>query len=218
MDGCAVLGHFLVYSRLSVCRRALWYWRLAGWWQGWEFALSLKSLILLSNCERFALVALLKKATKRESLSSLNNMSSMSNSLMIRAKSSQKRVICLKKFIFFICFWPFFTTAFPLFIKYWEANTTEERIAPVAHCSSRSLKLRDLSNSLLSLFKIEWPWANCSYRFLQKRDHERFAQVNLYKRETMSDSLRLLMTKEQQEQFALFQKQITFWMVAVFWV
>ena len=37
---------------------------------------------------------------------------------------------------------------------------------------------------------------------------ERFALVALYKRVTMSDSLRLLMTKEWREQFTLFHKRI----------
>ena len=38
---------------------------------------------------------------------------------------------------------------------------------------------------------------------------ERFAPVALYKRATLSNSLRLLMTKERREQFALFHKRIT---------
>ena len=39
---------------------------------------------------------------------------------------------------------------------------------------------------------------------------EQFAPDALYKGATVSDSLRLLMTKEQQERFALFLKQIAF--------
>ena len=41
-----------------------------------------------------------------------------------------------------------------------------------------------------------------------KEQLERLAHVALYKRATMSDSLRLLMTKERPKRFALFHKQI----------
>ena len=41
-----------------------------------------------------------------------------------------------------------------------------------------------------------------------KEQLERLAHVALYKRATMSDSLRLLMTKERPKRFALFQKRI----------
>ena len=43
---------------------------------------------------------------------------------------------------------------------------------------------------------------------LKKSDHERIALVAPKKRASMSDSLRLLMTREQREQFALFHEWI----------
>ena len=45
---------------------------------------------------------------------------------------------------------------------------------------------RDGSNSLLSLFTKEGPWANCSRHSLQKSDRERFAPVALSKKATRS--------------------------------
>ena len=48
--------------------------------------------------------------------------------------------------------------------------------------SCRSLKRATLSNSILSIFKKERPWANQSHRSLQKSDHKRIALLDLYKR------------------------------------
>ena len=120
--------------------------------QGWEFALSLKIAHVIerlwairycgslkkSNPEQMALIALNKRATVSNLLGSLMTeeqlwayrsccsvkKSDLSDSLMIRANLSQKPAIPSKKFIFFICFWQFFT-AFPLFYA-------QGQIAPVA--------------------------------------------------------------------------------------
>ena len=62
--------------------------------------------------------------------------------------------------------------------------------------------------SLPSLFFKERPWANRLGCSEQKSDREWFTPVALYQRANMSNLLRLLMTKEQHEQFALFHKQI----------
>ena len=59
------------------------------------------------------------------------------------------------------------------------------------------------------LFFKECPWANPSGRSglsEQKGDREWFAPVTLYKRVTVSNSLRSLMTKEQWEWFPLFHE------------
>ena len=52
------------------------------------------------------------------------------------------------------------------------------------------------------------PIALRSVTHLLKSNHEQIAQVTLYKIATVSDSLRLLMTKERWEQFALFHERI----------
>ena len=59
-----------------------------------------------------------------------------------------------------------------------------------------------------SLFFKEWPWANCSGCSEWKSYHEWFAPVSLYKSATVSNLLRSLMTKEWQQQFALFHERI----------
>ena len=56
---------------------------------------------------------------------------------------------------------------------------------------------------LLSLF------ANCSRRSLKRSNFEQIAPFVVYKRVTVSNSLRSLMTKEWWEQFALFHEQIS---------
>ena len=52
------------------------------------------------------------------------------------------------------------------------------------------------------------PRAICSYHSLQKSHCERIAPIALYKRATVSVSLKSLMTKERQERFALFHERI----------
>ena len=68
------------------------------------------------------------------------------------------------------------------------------------------------NESLLSLFTrslcLNSDIVIRSFCSLQKCDHERIASIALYKRATMSDLLRLLMTKERQEQFSLFHELI----------
>ena len=76
------------------------------------------------------------------------------------------------KIVFFICFFP----VFPLFMP-------------------KSESLPSLFAQLL--FFKELLWANHSGCSKQKSDRERFAPVALYKRATMSDSFRSLMTKDQ---------------------
>ena len=46
----------------------------------------------------------------------------------------------------------------------------------------------------------------CSCCSLQKRDCERITPVDLYKRANMSNLLRLFITKEQRQRFALFHE------------
>ena len=72
-------------------------------------------------------------------------------------------------------------------------------LCPRANRSRRSLLIcsflkSDLSNFLPSLFTKEPPWAICSGRS--------------WKKSNVTDLLRLLMIKEQQERFALFHEQI----------
>ena len=52
-----------------------------------------------------------------------------------------------------------------------------------------------MSNSLLSLFKKEQPWANRSRLSFKKSDHEGIALVTLYKRETLSKSRMISLKK-----------------------
>ena len=82
---------------------------------------------------------------------------------------------------------------------------------------ARHLKFSPLfmlkSKSLLfffaqSIFFKEQPWVSHSGCSEQKIDPERFTPVALYKRATVSDSLRSLMTKEWQDRFALFHERI----------
>ena len=51
-------------------------------------------------------------------------------------------------------------------------------------------------------------WAICSRWSLKKSNCEQISFVSLYKRVIVSDSLRLLMTKEWQERFTLFHERI----------
>ena len=64
---------------------------------------------------------------------------------------------------------------------------------PTGNCSCRSLLLSLFAHSL---FFKEWL--------------ERFAPVALYKRATVSDLIRLLMTKDQWERFTLFTSELLF--------
>ena len=99
--------------------------------------------------------------------------------LLIQANRSQKQVICWKKFIFFVVF-DSFSLLFPFFY-------VQERSTPISLCSV-ALFLRETGAILLC-------------RYLQKSDHEQITPVALYKRATMSDSLRLLTTKELRARF-----------------
>ena len=119
--------------------------------QGWEFALSLfcslfflsKSHILLSDCDRFAIVAHYKKeqpwancfhlitkerlwgvaqvahdkrATISKSLSLLGKKEQHERLFRDSHKSLSKKTNVIEKFRFFGCFWQFFTV-FPFFMS-----------------------------------------------------------------------------------------------------
>ena len=85
------------------------------------------------------------------------------------------------------CIFCMFLTVFPLFIQ---------RVNRFRH------------SSLSCSFFKDRPWVNRSGPSEQKSDRERFTPVALYKRATEINSLRLLMTKKQQERFALFHERI----------
>ena len=91
------------------------------------------------------------------------------NSSLIQANRTQKTSDSPKKFVFFVYIWRFFPFLCP-----W-ANRSR--------CSSlpRSFLKSEVRNSLRSL--------------ITKSDHERVAHIALYKRATVSDLLRSLMTK-----------------------
>ena len=112
----------------------------------------------------------------------------MSDSLSSLFKMSDHELIaislfCWKKFVFFTCFWQFFTV-FPLFMP-------------------KSESLPSLFVPLL-FFKVRQN-SCCS---LQKSDHEQIAPLAIYKRATVSNSIPSLFTKELREQFTLFQERI----------
>ena len=112
----------------------------------------------------------------------------MSDSLSSLFKMSDHELIaislfCWKKFVFFTCFWQFFTV-FLLFMP-------------------KSESLPSLFVPLL-FFKVRQN-SCCS---LQKSDHEQIAPLAIYKRATVSNSIPSLFTKELREQFTLFQERI----------
>ena len=96
-----------------------------------------KSLFLKSNHVRFALIALYKRVTVSELLSSLFKKSDVSDLLFCSQKTSDS----LKKCVFSPCFWKIFT-AFPLFIP------NRSRHSSLCHSFLKS----DRSNTLLLLF------------------------------------------------------------------
>ena len=99
-----------------------------------------KSLILKSDCEQFALIALYKRANCCRCSLKKNDMSDL---LVIPANLSKKQVIRSKKFKYFICFWQFH--CFPPFLcpranrshRSWLSRFLQksycERFAQVAH-------------------------------------------------------------------------------------
>ena len=95
------------------------------------------------------------------------------------SKPLSKTSDLLEKIHIFCSFWQFFT---PFSVFY-----VQERSTPIALCSV-ALFLRETGAILLR-------------RYLQKSDHEQITPVALYKRATMSDSLRLLTTKELRARF-----------------
>ena len=106
--------------------------------------------------------------------------SDMSNLLVIRANRFQKQMIHLKKIIFFVCLWQFFTV-FPLFMP--KSKSLLSLFTPSLFLNSNG---SNGSNLVLFLF--------VSHR----------EQITLYKRAIVSDSLMSLFTKEKWEQVALF--------------
>ena len=141
--------------------------------QGWEFALSLfcslfflsKSHILLSDCDRFAIVAHYKKeqpwancfhlitkerlwgvaqvahdkrATISKSLSLLGKKEQHERLFRDSHKSLSKKTNVIEKFRFFGCFWQFFTV-FPFFMS-------------KSYLLFRSQKMSDLLEKPLSKF------------------------------------------------------------------
>ena len=105
----------------------------------------------------------------------------------------KKRAICLKKFFLYHVF-----TSFLLLSPFLGPRANRSQCSLFGHSFLKS----NGSDSLLSLFTKEWPWANCSCRSLQKSDREPIAPVALYKRATMSGLLPLLFTKEWRERFS----------------
>ena len=66
-----------------------------------------------------------------------------------------------------------------------------------------------MSNSLLSLFTKEWPWANHSHHSLKKSDLEQIALVTLYKIATVSKSLSLLFKKSDMSDLLKIQANLS---------
>ena len=60
-----------------------------------------------------------------------------------------------------------------MFLKVFPLLYAQEQIAPVA-----LYKRATVSQSLPSLFKKEWPWANHSHRSLKKSEREPITQVD----------------------------------------
>ena len=111
-------------------------------------------------------------------------------------------------------------------------NITHFKKRPWAICSRHSLQKRNMSELLSSLFKKDWcEWlARDSSKSLAKNErfHEKFIFLYVlvfprfipkseslrllfilsFLKSDLSDSLRLLMTKEWLERFALFHEQI----------
>ena len=99
-----------------------------------------------------------------------------------------EQIVCKKELSALkICIFCMFLTVFSLF-----------------YAKSELLLL--LSSHLLFFYRATLTIRFC--RSLQKSNCEQFAQVAHYKRVTVSDSLRLLMTKEGQKRFAHFHEQI----------
>ena len=106
-------------------------------------------------------------------------------------------------------------------------NITHFKKQPWAICSRHSLQKRNMSELLSSLFKKDWcEWfSRDSSKSLAKNEwfHEKFVflyvlvfprfipkseSLRSFLKSDLSDSLRLLMTKEWLERFALFHEQI----------
>ena len=111
----------------------------------------------------------------------------------------------------------------------WFAHVALYKSVTWTNCSSCSLKKNNVSDSLvirmnrlqkkseslkkLTVFPLFMSKSKSfpslfSHLLLFKERFEQFAPMAIYKRVTMSDSLRLLMTKEQQERNALFHQWI----------
>ena len=170
--------------------------------QGWEFALLLFPLLLIiahfkeqlwairshgslkkSAREQISLAALYKRATRANRFRHSLKKSDMSDSLMIWANCSQKRVIGSTKKLYFLMFltiYEFFHCFSPLF-------------CPRVNCSSLSL----LSCSRRSLRKT-YLWGNCSSLSLFSLSFHA-----LYKIPIVSDLLPSLFKPERKSKFFL---------------
>ena len=121
----------------------------------------------------------------------------MGDSPVLQENRFQKWAICSKKFIFFVCFWQFFT-AFPLFMPKSESlpslfaqslffKELQERFALVT-----LYKRATMRESLPTLFTKERPWAIGSFRSWQKRDRSDlffFTGESLFSLQKSSDLL-----------------------------
>ena len=105
--------------------------------------------------------------------------SNISDWALDSSKPLSKTSDLLEKIHIFCSYWQFFT---PFSVFY-----VQERSTLIALCSV-ALFLRETRAILLR-------------HYLQKSDHEQITLVALYKRATVSDSLRLLTTKELRERF-----------------
>ena len=141
----------------------------------WQWSICSNRSLKKSNHERISQVAHNKRATLSESLLISFLKSDVSDLLVIPGNCFKKSSNLLKKPIFLICFWQF--TVFPLLYAH----------CPRENCPHGSLRSHpflksDRSNALLSLFKIEQPWANRFHRSVQKSDSEWFAHAAHEKR------------------------------------
>ena len=135
-----------------------------------------KLLILKSDCVRFALVALYKRATMSKLLLLLCKKEQHGWFARASRESLSKMSDLLKKIHIFLFVFDSFSLLFPF-------------LCPRANRSHRSLLSRSFlksyrSDLLSSLFTKERPWGNHSQRSLQKSDHERLAPFAHDKRET----------------------------------
>ena len=137
-----------------------------------------KSLILMSDCERFAQIASHKWATVSKSLRSLMIKSSheqFAQGALSLTENEQFAQKCFNKIVFLCtCFKSFFKVFFKnkqfthsLFFK-----DLCERVAQVAHD-----KRGTVSESLRLLTKNEQPWDICFGRSSKMSNHEIFTQV-----------------------------------------